>query len=83
MYSDKTDTTNTQSVHFRRDINALRAIALLSVLLYHFRIHGFNGGFVGVDVFLVISGFLMASIITRQIERGHFTVLRFYSRRLM
>jgi peptidoglycan/LPS O-acetylase OafA/YrhL len=44
---------------FRKNINALRALAVAAVVLYHFNVPGFSGGFVGVDVFFVISGFLM------------------------
>lgn len=53
---------------FRFDINGLRAWAVLSVVLYHFGVPGFNAGFVGVDVFFVISGFLMTSIIVEGLE---------------
>lgn len=45
---------------FRHDINGLRAWAVVAVVLYHFGVPGFAGGFVGVDVFFVISGFLMS-----------------------
>lgn len=63
---------------FRPDINGLRAWAVAFVVLYHFDVPGFDGGFVGVDVFFVISGFLMTGIITRGLERGDFSVLSFY-----
>lgn len=48
---------------FRSDINGLRAWAVVAVVLYHFGVPGFGGGFAGVDVFFVISGFLMAGIV--------------------
>jgi peptidoglycan/LPS O-acetylase OafA/YrhL len=48
---------------FRDDINGLRAWAVISVILFHFGVPGFSGGFVGVDIFFVISGFLMTGII--------------------
>lgn len=63
---------------FRHDINGLRAIAVVAVVLYHFGIPGFAGGFVGVDVFFVISGFLMTGIIIRGLERETFSLLDFY-----
>lgn len=65
-------------IDFRTDINGLRAIAVLGVVLYHFDIPGFPGGFVGVDVFFVISGFLMASIIFGGLEEKRFDLLDFY-----
>ncbi len=55
---------------FRNDINGLRAWAVTVVILYHFGVPGFGGGFVGVDVFFVISGFLMTSIVIKGLERG-------------
>lgn len=55
---------------FRSDINALRAFSVLVVVLYHFHVPGFGGGFLGVDVFFVISGFLMTRILLAQLEAG-------------
>lgn len=63
---------------FRTDINGLRAWAVVAVILYHFGIPGFTGGFVGVDVFFVISGFLMTSIIVTGIEARNFSLAKFY-----
>jgi peptidoglycan/LPS O-acetylase OafA/YrhL len=63
---------------FRRDINGLRAWAVASVVLFHFGIPGFAGGFVGVDVFFVISGFLMTGIVLRGLERANFSLVKFY-----
>lgn len=63
---------------FRQDINGLRAWAVIAVVLYHFGVPGFSGGFIGVDVFFVISGFLMTKIIVSGIEVGDFSLLRFY-----
>jgi hypothetical protein len=65
----------------RKDIDGLRAVAVLSVLGFHTSTPGFSGGFVGVDVFLVLSGYLICSIIVREIEQGSFSVARFYERR--
>ncbi|MDG2968443.1 acyltransferase family protein [Pseudomonas extremaustralis] len=64
---------------FRKDINGLRAWAVIAVILYHFGVSGFSGGFVGVDIFFVISGFLMTSIIVKGLEdQGGFSILKFY-----
>jgi peptidoglycan/LPS O-acetylase OafA/YrhL len=66
---------------FRNNINALRAVAVASVVLYHFKIGGFSGGFTGVDVFFVISGFLMTGIIFNGLRAGNFSLLSFYASR--
>jgi peptidoglycan/LPS O-acetylase OafA/YrhL len=66
---------------FRNDINGLRAWAVIAVILYHFGIPGFAGGFVGVDVFFVISGFLMTGIVVKGLEQNRFTFLGFYMAR--
>lgn len=63
---------------FRQDINGLRAWAVMAVVLYHFGVVCISGGFAGVDVFFVISGYLMYGIISGGIERGDFSVWRFY-----
>ena len=63
---------------FRADINGLRAWAVAAVVLYHFGVGGVGGGFVGVDVFFVISGFLMTGIVVRQLETGRFDLIGFY-----
>jgi peptidoglycan/LPS O-acetylase OafA/YrhL len=60
----------------------LRAIAVLLVILYHYAVPGFRGGFVGVDVFFVISGFLITAHIDADIRAGRFSVLAFYERRM-
>ncbi|WFU04243.1 acyltransferase family protein (plasmid) [Rhizobium sp. CB3171] len=67
---------------YRADIDGLRALAILPVVLYHAGIPGFSGGFVGVDVFFVISGFLMASLISGEVARDDFSIVRFYERRI-
>ena len=67
---------------FRNDINALRAWAVMSVVFYHFAVPGFSGGFVGVDIFFVISGFLMTGIITQGVENKNFSVIDFYFARV-
>ena len=65
-------------MQFRKDINGLRAIAVIAVVLFHFNVSWLPGGFTGVDVFFVISGFLMTGIIFRGIEQENFSILRFY-----
>ncbi|OEC68373.1 acyltransferase [Pseudomonas sp. AP19] len=65
-------------MQFRKSINALRALAVLSVVLFHFQISGFAGGFVGVDVFFVISGFLMTGIIFKGLQAQNFSIMSFY-----
>ena len=65
---------------FRKDINGLRAWAVVAVVLFHFGVPGFDGGFVGVDIFFVISGFLMTGIIMRELnsyEAGMVVLKRF------
>jgi len=67
---------------FRYDINALRAIAILGVLLYHYKVDFFFGGFAGVDIFFVISGYLMSKIIITSINRNKFSFKDYFSKRL-
>lgn len=67
---------------YRPDIDGLRAIAVGSVVLFHGGFSLFKGGFVGVDVFFVISGFLITSIIAEDLERGRFSIVDFYDRRI-
>jgi len=65
---------------YRPDIDGLRALAVLPVVLYHAGL-GFPGGFVGVDVFFVISGYLITSLISKAMQEGRFSILSFYERR--
>lgn len=67
-----------QNSNFRYDINGLRAYAVILVVLFHFGIFGFSAGFIGVDIFFVISGFLMTNIVVKSLERGDFSLLNFY-----
>ena len=64
---------NTTRPGFRYDINALRAIAILGVLFFHYKLDYFSGGFAGVDVFFVISGYLMSKIIITAIDKNEFS----------
>lgn len=67
-------------ISYRADIDGLRAISVIAVLLFHFG--WMPNGYLGVDVFFVISGFLMARIIGQDLLKGDFTLLSFYERRL-
>lgn len=68
-------------MRYRSEIDGLRAIAVVPVILFHAGVSTFAGGFVGVDVFFVISGFLITAIITEELDRRTFSVLTFYERR--
>ncbi|MBV8799426.1 MAG: acyltransferase [Alphaproteobacteria bacterium] len=67
---------------YRPDIDALRAVAVLAVVLFHYRVPGFGGGFVGVDVFFVISGYLITGLIQKEMDEGRFSLRQFYERRI-
>jgi peptidoglycan/LPS O-acetylase OafA/YrhL len=72
----------TAALSYRPDIDGLRAIAILAVVFYHFGFWQFAGGFIGVDVFFVISGFLITGLIHREMMDGDFSIRRFYERRI-
>src|ERR1035437_456569 len=72
---------NEKTKEHRKDIDGLRAIAVLAVLGYHCKVQGLSGGFVGVDIFFVISGYLICALIVRDLDRGTFSIARFYERR--
>ena len=65
-------------MNYRREIDGLRAIALIPVVLFHAGYKWFAGGFVGVDVFFVISGYLITSLIVAEREKGTFSLVHFY-----
>ena len=67
---------------YRADLDGLRAIAVLAVIAFHVQAGALPGGFVGVDIFFVISGFLISGIIFNDLERRHFTLVGFYIRRI-
>jgi peptidoglycan/LPS O-acetylase OafA/YrhL len=66
---------------YRPEIDGLRAVAVIPVILFHAGFSIFRGGFVGVDVFFVISGYLITNIIYDEVSAGEFSILRFYERR--
>ncbi|MFA6031730.1 MAG: acyltransferase family protein [Myxococcota bacterium] len=67
---------------YRPEIDGLRAVAVIAVLLFHIQYKIFSGGFLGVDIFFVLSGFLITGIIHDEIEVGQFSLARFYERRI-
>jgi len=69
-------------VHYRADIDGLRTVAVVPVVLFHAGLTLFGGGFVGVDVFFVISGFLITSLIASEIGERKFSIATFYQRRI-
>jgi peptidoglycan/LPS O-acetylase OafA/YrhL len=69
-------------LRYRADIDGLRAIAVLSVFAFHANIHLLGGGYVGVDIFFVISGYLISEIIFKEVDTGTFRLSRFYLRRV-
>jgi peptidoglycan/LPS O-acetylase OafA/YrhL len=75
------DTTNKLPLQYRPDLDGLRSLAILPVVLFHYSPGGLTGGFVGVDVFFVISGFLITSLLMRDIEDQNFSIIKFYERR--
>ena len=64
---------------YRREIDGLRAVAVLPVILFHAGFQFFGGGFVGVDVFFVISGYLITTILIHELEAGKFSIVNFYA----
>ncbi|MFG6540393.1 acyltransferase family protein, partial [Sulfitobacter sp. M22298] len=66
---------------YRPEVDGLRAIAVVPVVFFHAGFSLFKGGFVGVDVFFVISGYLITSILLKELEAGTFSLLKFYERR--
>jgi peptidoglycan/LPS O-acetylase OafA/YrhL len=76
------DCNKYKKINYRPDIDGLRAVAILSVLFYHLDVSFFGGGFLGVDIFFVISGFLITRLIKREVEEnGSFSFKDFYIRR--
>lgn len=68
-------------MEYRKEIDGLRAVAVLPVILFHAGFSWFSGGYVGVDIFFVISGYLITSILLKEMESGTFSIATFYERR--
>ncbi len=71
------------TIAYRSEIDGLRAVAVIAVVLYHFGVSALSGGFIGVDVFFVISGYLITAILRRQFDAGAFSIADFYRRRAL
>ncbi|MDM3870619.1 acyltransferase [bacterium SCSIO 12696] len=67
---------------YRLDIDGLRALAVLLVVFFHYEISGFSGGYIGVDVFFTLSGYLIGGIVFSQLEKNRFSFSEFYMRRV-
>ena len=72
---------NSKIISYRPEIDGLRAISIFAVIFFHANIDTFSGGFIGVDIFFVISGYLITSIILKQIKNNKFSIINFYERR--
>ena len=70
------------SIPYRTDIDGIRAVAVVLVVLYHAGVPGFSGGYIGVDVFFALSGFLITSVIMAQASSGRFSLVGFYAGRV-
>ena len=75
-------TSSTQAIGYRPEIDGLRAIAVLAVVFYHAGL-GCPGGYVGVDVFFVISGYLITSLILKDLRQGTFSLTTFWERQFI
>jgi peptidoglycan/LPS O-acetylase OafA/YrhL len=73
---------DSHSIAYRSDIDGLRALAILPVVLFHAFPNFFPGGFIGVDIFFVISGYLITSILLKDIQAGNYSIKTFYARRV-
>ena len=73
---------SSESADYRADIDGLRGVAIALVCLFHAEVPPFTGGFVGVDVFFVISGFVITGVLLRDLERGRLSLKAFFIRRI-
>lgn len=77
------DTATYRSLSYRPDIDGMRALAVLAVVAYHYAPTKFPGGFIGVDIFFVISGYLITGILLQALQSHTFSLLNFYQRRIL
>ena len=68
-------------MNYRKEIDGLRAIAVIPVILFHAGFTGFSGGYIGVDIFFVISGYLITTIILDELSQNKFSIKKFHERR--
>src|SRR5208283_4104254 len=69
-------------IQYRADVDGLRAVAVLSVVFFHLLRRRLPGGYLGGDIFFVVSGYLITAIIWREAQEGRFSIVRFYDRRI-
>ena len=79
--TSQTNTDVPTRTEYRPEIDGLRAVAVLPVVLYHAGFNLFSGGYIGVDIFFVISGYLITTVVDSEVQRGSFSIVRFYERR--
>ena len=70
------------TINYKPEIDSLRAIAVFLVILFHFELFMVTGGFIGVDVFFVISGYLITNLVMKDIVNNKFSIVEFYTRRI-
>jgi peptidoglycan/LPS O-acetylase OafA/YrhL len=80
--AENSGSADSQVIRYRSDIDGLRAIAVLSVVFFHLLRRSLPGGYLGVDLFFVLSGYLITAIIWREMQEGRFSIVRFYDRRI-
>ena len=71
-----------EQLNYRADIDGLRACAVVPVVLFHGGVPGLTGGFIGVDIFFVISGYVITTRLLEDLKSGHFSIVDFYERRV-
>ena len=79
---DGRGSADSHETKYRSDLDGLRALAVLAVIFYHISGKVLPGGYLGVDIFFVLSGFLITNIIWRESLKGNFSIARFYERRV-